>query len=60
MREYRDEIAMVCHDMMKAGQSIGAVSAEEMRKFEEDAFAPEPEPAQKVPETVRVADPATA
>ncbi|MDR2759303.1 MAG: hypothetical protein LBB78_07980 [Spirochaetaceae bacterium] len=50
MKKYRDEIAMVCHDMMKAGQSIGAVSDAEMRKFEENAVVSEPEPVQEAPE----------
>jgi hypothetical protein len=46
MKQYRDEIAMVCHDMMKAGQSIGVVTSEEMRQFEENCFVPVPESTQ--------------
>jgi hypothetical protein len=41
-KQYRDEIAMVCHDMMKAGYSVGAVTDAEMREFEEDCFVNEP------------------
>jgi hypothetical protein len=40
-KQYRDEIAMVCHDMMKAGQSVGAVSNAEMREFETNCFVQE-------------------
>jgi DNA-binding transcriptional regulator YiaG len=38
MKKYRDEIAMVCHDMMKAAQSVGAVNDAEMREFEKNCF----------------------
>jgi len=41
--EYRDEIAMVCHDMMKSAQSVGAINDTEMREFEKDCFVEEPE-----------------
>ena len=47
-RQYRDEIAMVCHDMMKAGQSIGAVSDSEMKEFEADCFVKESKTASEV------------
>ncbi|GHU26079.1 hypothetical protein FACS1894164_16700 [Spirochaetia bacterium] len=43
MKKYRDEIAMVCHEMMKAGQSIGAVSETEMQEFEKNCFVTDPE-----------------
>ena len=33
---------MVCHEMMKAGQSVGAVSAEEMREFEKNCLVEKP------------------
>jgi len=42
-RLYRDEIAMVCHDMMKSAQSVGAINETEMRNFEIDCFVEEPE-----------------
>jgi len=42
-KQYRDEIAMVCHDMMKSAQSVGAVSDAEMEEFEVDCFIQEPE-----------------
>jgi DNA-binding transcriptional regulator YiaG len=37
-KEYRDEIALVCHDMMKSAQSVGAISNTEMRELEKDCF----------------------
>jgi hypothetical protein len=40
-KQYRDEIAMVCHDMMKSAQSVGAVSDAEMEEFEADCFIQE-------------------
>jgi hypothetical protein len=43
MKTYRDEIAMVCHEMMKAGRSIGAISDAEMQEFEENALVSTPE-----------------
>ena len=43
VKQYRDEIAMVCHDMMKDAQSVGAVTDSEMREFEKDCFIKEPE-----------------
>ncbi|MDR0645060.1 MAG: hypothetical protein LBG05_09215 [Treponema sp.] len=42
VEQYRDEIAMVCHDMMKDMYKIGAVSEDEMREFEENCFVEEP------------------
>jgi len=56
-KQYRDEIAMVCHDMMKAAQSVGAVTDSEMREFEEDCFIEEPEAVcenKKSPEMTQV------
>jgi len=44
-KQYRDEIAMVCHDMMKSAQSVGAVGDAEMEEFEADCFVQEPETA---------------
>jgi hypothetical protein len=42
-KQYRDEIAMVCHDMMKDAHSVGAVTDADMKEFEEDCFIEEPE-----------------
>jgi hypothetical protein len=56
-KQYRDEIAMVCHDMMKAGHSVGAVTDAEMKEFEEDCFIEEPETVceiEKSPEMAHV------
>jgi DNA-binding transcriptional regulator YiaG len=47
MKKYRDEIAMVCHEIMKDGQNAGLVSEEEMREFEENCFEEEPPAAKK-------------
>ena len=43
-KQYRDEIAMVCHDMMKDAHSVGGVSDAEMREFEDDCFVQESMP----------------
>ncbi|MDR2149968.1 MAG: hypothetical protein LBO67_03965 [Spirochaetaceae bacterium] len=43
MKNYRDEIAMVCHEIVKDGQTIGLISKEEIREFEENCFIQEPE-----------------
>jgi hypothetical protein len=44
-RKYVDEIAMVCHDMMKAAHSVGGVSDAEMKEFEADCFVEDTEAA---------------
>ena len=41
MKKYRDEIAKVCHEMIKDGYSLGMVSDVEMKEFEEECFVPE-------------------
>jgi len=46
-KQYRDEIAMVCHNMMKSAQSVGAISDTEMREFEKDCFVEEAETARE-------------
>ena len=56
-RRYIDAMAMVCHDMIKAGHSVGAVTDSEMREFEEDCFIDEAEAVceiEKSPEMVPV------
>ena len=40
-KQYRDEIALVCHDMMKDAHSVGGVNDAEMREFEADCFVQE-------------------
>ena len=42
-KEYIDEIAMVCHNMMKSAQSVGAINDTEMSEFEKDCFVEESE-----------------
>ena len=47
MKEYRDEIAMVCHEIVKDGHNMGIINDAEMKEFEEDCFAKEPETTYK-------------
>jgi hypothetical protein len=42
MKKYRDEIAMVCHEMVKDGHDLGLINDAEMKEFEENAFVSEP------------------
>jgi DNA-binding transcriptional regulator YiaG len=56
IKQYRDEIAMVCHNMMKDMYELGAVSDGEMREFEENCFASSPDSAKK-PRKIREAQP---
>jgi hypothetical protein len=53
-KQYRDEIAMVCHDMMKSAQSVGAVSDAEMEEFEADCFIHESETAHPTENTFKI------
>jgi len=43
MKKYRDEIAEVCHEIVKDGYLLGIVTDDEMKKFEADSFVSEPE-----------------
>ena len=54
-KQYRDEIAMVCHDMMKDFHRVGAVSDAEMREFEADCFIETPKTTSdaEIPATAR-------
>jgi hypothetical protein len=47
MKEYRDDIAMVCHEIVKDGHSLGIINDAEMKKFEADCFAKEPKTTYK-------------
>ena len=49
-KRYRDEIAMVTHDIMKDFQQAGAVTDTEMREFEKDCFVSDTDSARKTPE----------
>ncbi|MDR2952009.1 MAG: hypothetical protein LBU82_02070 [Treponema sp.] len=49
MEKYRDEIAEVCHEIVKDGYRLGIVTDDEMKEFEADSFIPDPEKAQPVP-----------
>jgi uncharacterized DUF497 family protein len=37
-KQYRDEIAMVCHEMMQDFYAAGGVGDAEMKQFEEGCF----------------------
>jgi len=52
MKKYRDEIAEVCHEIVKDGYSLGIVTDDEMKEFEADCFVSEPETAPAAPKTV--------
>ncbi|MDR1950481.1 MAG: hypothetical protein LBQ38_13910 [Spirochaetaceae bacterium] len=58
MKEYRDEIAMICHEIVIDGHRLGLVSDAEMREFEENCFVSTSEPAKEVPVTVEAGHPA--
>jgi hypothetical protein len=47
MKKYRDEIALVCHEMIKDGHALGLISDGEMREFEENAFVSVPGTAEE-------------
>jgi len=47
-KQYRDEIAMVCHDIMKDAQSVGGFSEAEMKEFETNCFIEGPEKSGKI------------
>jgi putative transcriptional regulator len=50
---YKDEMAMVCHQAMQAAFDIGAISEEEMRKFDKSCLATIPK--QQPERIVRIA-----
>jgi DNA-binding transcriptional regulator YiaG len=52
---YQDEMAMVCHQAMQAAFDIGAISENEMRKFDTSCLAPPPKQEQQTERTVRIA-----
>jgi len=52
MKKYRDEIAEVCHEIIKDGYLLGIVTDEEKNEFEADGFVSETEKSQVVPKTV--------
>jgi len=54
-KQYRDEIAMVCHDMMKSAYVVGAVTDSEMKEFEEDCFVEEPEAVREIEKSPEMA-----
>jgi len=58
MQKYRDEIAEVCHEIVKDGYSLGIITDDEMTEFEADCLVQEPETAytaEKTPKTEYVA-----
>ena len=42
MKTYRDEIAKVCHEIVKDGYHSGKINDAEMSEFEADCFVQEP------------------
>jgi DNA-binding transcriptional regulator YiaG len=54
---FRDEIAMVCHEMMDDLYKSGIVNDAEMREFEKDCFVTTPEPARKAPKVKQAGNP---
>jgi hypothetical protein len=58
MKKYRDEIAMVCHEMIKDGYQLGIVTDAEMEDFEKGCFVDEPDitpQSANAPKTVTLA-----
>jgi len=51
MKKYRDEIAEVCHEIVKDGYRLGIITNEEIKEFEADSFVSEPEKLKAVPKT---------
>jgi DNA-binding transcriptional regulator YiaG len=51
---YQDEMAMVCHQVMQAAFDIGAISKEEMRKFDKSCLISTPKQEQQTERTVRI------
>jgi DNA-binding transcriptional regulator YiaG len=49
---FRDEIAMVCYEMMEDLYKSGLVDDAEMREFEENCFVSVSEPAEEVRQAV--------
>ena len=43
MKKFRDDIAMVCHEIIKDGHQLGIVTDAEMEDFEKGCFADEPD-----------------
>jgi DNA-binding transcriptional regulator YiaG len=52
--KYRDEIFEVIHQDATANFEVGAISAAEMREYDEMCFAQEPETAQETAKTEHV------
>ena len=47
MKKYRDEIAEMCHEIVKDGHSLGIINDAEMKEFEGDCFVKESRTAYK-------------
>jgi hypothetical protein len=54
-KQYRDEVAMVCHDMMLSAHSVGGITDDELKEFEEDCFIEEPEEVCEIEKTPEMA-----
>ena len=56
-KKYRDEIAKICHEIVKDGHLLGKITDTEIREFETDCFvsdlkSDEPEPVHVVRNTI--------
>jgi len=59
MKKYRDEIAEVCHEIVKDGYRLGIVTNDEIKEFEADSFIPEPKKSKVAPK-IKIMKHATA
>jgi hypothetical protein len=61
-KRYRDEIALVTHDIMKDFQQVGAVSEAEMQEFEQDCLVHDTDSPQETsePQKTKLHTPITA
>jgi len=41
MKKYRDEIAQMCHEIIKDGHSLGIINDAEIKEFEADCYVQE-------------------
>jgi len=47
MKKYRDEIAQMCHEIVKDGHNLGILNDTEMKEFEADCYVKESEAVYK-------------
>ena len=54
MKKYRDEIAEVCHEIVKDGYHSGIINTAEFIEFEADCFVEEDETAHEVENLLKI------